>query len=79
MIIWFYRTFKIMDDDGSRSLDMKEFRKGLHDYGCMMEKEEEEEIFNEIDKDGSGTVDFDEFLKALRVCVLFHITSTRYY
>ena len=22
-----------MDDDGSRSLDMNEFKKGLHDYG----------------------------------------------
>ena len=26
------RTFKIMDDDGNRSLDFQEFKKGLHDY-----------------------------------------------
>ena len=57
-----------MDDDGNRTIDFKEFKKGLHDYGCMMENEETQEIFTDIDKDGSGTVDFDEFLKALRVC-----------
>ena len=26
------RTFKIMDDDGNRTLDFQEFKKGLHDY-----------------------------------------------
>jgi len=56
-----------MDDDGSRSLDIKEFKKGLHDYGVLMELDQIQTLFNELDKDGSGTVDFDEFLKALRV------------
>ena len=60
------RTFKIMDDDGNRSLDMMEFRKGLHDYGVEIEKNEVHEMFDALDKDGSGTIDFDEFLVALR-------------
>jgi len=60
------RTFKIMDDDGSRSLDIKEFKKGLHDYGVIMEKEVQEDLFQSLDKDGSGSLDFDEFLIALR-------------
>lgn len=60
------RTFKIFDDDGSRSLDIKEFKKGLHDYGVLMEREEVEALFGDLDKDGSGSLDFDEFLKALR-------------
>lgn len=60
------RSFRIMDDDGSRSIDVKEFTKGMHDYGLMMEKEEVLELFNRFDADGSGTVDFDEFLKNLR-------------
>jgi len=61
------RTFKIMDDDGSRSLDAKEFAKGIHDYGLTeMDKETIDELFIMFDKDGSGTVDFDEFLVRLR-------------
>ncbi|ELT92936.1 hypothetical protein CAPTEDRAFT_164759 [Capitella teleta] len=60
------RTFKIMDDDGSRSLDLKEFKKGLHDYGVLLEVEQQNELFQSLDKDGSGSLDFDEFLRALR-------------
>lgn len=56
-----------MDDDGSRSIDVREFTKGMHDYGMMMEKEEVLDLFARFDQDGSGTVDFDEFLKNLRV------------
>jgi len=56
-----------MDDDGSRSLDRKEFAKGIHDYGLTeMEQDTIEELFTMFDKDGSGTVDFDEFLVKLR-------------
>jgi len=61
------RTFKIIDDDGSRSIDIKEFRKGIHDYGVIMEPETIQELFDSIDRDHSGAVDFDEFLRALRV------------
>lgn len=61
------RTFKIMDDDESRSLDKKEFAKGIHDYGLTeMEPDIINELFEKFDKDGSGTVDFDEFLVNLR-------------
>lgn len=56
-----------MDDDGSRSIDYREFTKGMHDYGLMLEKEEVQDLFSRFDQDGSGTVDFDEFLKNLRV------------
>ncbi|XP_005110446.1 calcyphosin-like protein isoform X2 [Aplysia californica] len=61
------RTFKIMDDDESRSLDRKEFAKGIHDYGITeIEKETIDELFSIFDKDGSGSIDFDEFLVKLR-------------
>ena len=33
----FYRVFKIMDDDGNRTLDFNEFKKGLRDYGLYLE------------------------------------------
>lgn len=62
-----------MDDDGSRSIDSKEFAKGMHDYGLMLEKEEVDDLFSRFDADGSGTVDFDEFLKNLRVRHNFHL------
>ena len=32
-----YRVFRIMDDDGSKKLDFEEFKKGIHDYGLLME------------------------------------------
>ncbi|KAM8827995.1 calcyphosine-like b isoform 1-T2 [Spinachia spinachia] len=60
------RTFKIMDDNNSRSLDLKEFLKGLNDYGIPMEKQEATALFQLFDRDQSGTIDFDEFLVTLR-------------
>ncbi|XP_028404751.1 calcyphosin-like protein [Dendronephthya gigantea] len=60
------RTFRIMDDDGSKSLNFDEFEKGLHDYGVALDKEHAQQAFAAFDKDGSGSVDINEFLLALR-------------
>ncbi|KAL4237038.1 hypothetical protein ACF0H5_005422 [Mactra antiquata] len=60
------RTFRIMDDDENKALDINEFKKGLRDYGLSMEQKEIQEVFALLDKDGSGFLDFDEFLIALR-------------
>ncbi|XP_026861336.1 calcyphosine-like b isoform X3 [Electrophorus electricus] len=60
------RSFRIMDDDNSRTLCFKEFMKGLNDYGVLMEKEEALALFQIFDRDGSGQIDFDEFLITLR-------------
>ncbi|XP_018518627.1 calcyphosin-like protein isoform X3 [Lates calcarifer] len=65
-IVWDQRTFKIMDDNNNRSLDFKEFLKGLNDYGILIEKEEATALFQHFDRDGNGTIDFDEFLITLR-------------
>lgn len=56
-----------MDDDNNRTLDLKEFMKGLNDYGVLMEKVEAISLFQQFDRDGSGQIDFDEFLITLRV------------
>ncbi|KAJ8011473.1 hypothetical protein DPEC_G00058580 [Dallia pectoralis] len=60
------RTFRIMDDDGNKSLDLLEFTKGLENFGLVLSKEEAQQIFTLCDKDGSGSINFDEFLEDLR-------------
>lgn len=60
------RAFRIMDDDGNKRLDKKEFKKGLHDFGLDISNNVADQIFGEIDSDNNGSIDFDEFLVALR-------------
>ena len=64
------RTFRIMDDNGSRTLDREELMKGLYDYGLKFTKAEVTQILTDIDKDRSGQISFNEFLQALRVSLL---------
>ncbi|KAH8863130.1 Calcyphosin-like protein [Schistosoma japonicum] len=61
------RQFRVIDDDGNKKLDFKEFSKGCRDFGVDLSKEEIKEIFDEIDTDQSGFIDFDEFLMSLRI------------
>lgn len=70
MACCFFRTFRIMDDDGNKKIDFKEFKKGLRDYGVDIEPDEVQEMYNAFDRDHSGTIDFDEFLLNLRVSIL---------
>lgn len=60
------RAFRVIDDDNSRSLDLKEFTKGIYDFGLHLDKNEIQAAFNSLDTDQSGVIDFDEFLRALR-------------
>jgi len=60
------RMFRIIDDNGSRKLDLAEFLKGINDFGVQVDKEEATAMFKSMDKDGSGQIDFDEFLIAIR-------------
>jgi Ca2+-binding EF-hand superfamily protein len=68
-IICLFRTFRKIDDDGSKSLDLEEYRYGLKDFGLQLDAGSVQEMFSYIDKDGSGKISFDEFLKAIRVCM----------
>ena len=57
-----------MDDDQSRSIDIKEFEKALKEFGLVeIGKSEMLDIFGKFDRDNSGSIDFDEFLFSLRV------------
>ena len=58
------RTFRTMDDDRSKSLDLGEFKRGVAHYG--LNEDEAQEIFQCFDKDGSHKIRFDEFLRELK-------------
>lgn len=60
------RTFRVIDDNRSRTLDREELKNGLSDFGVTMTSAEVNQLFNELDKDKSGLISFDEFLQALR-------------
>jgi len=63
--------FRIIDDDGNRSLSLPEFKKGCRDYGLDLENDVIQQMFKHFDADRSGSIDFDEFLRALRVSIWF--------
>jgi len=60
------RTFRIFDDNRSKSLDYDEFQKGMNDYQTDLTDAEIKLLFQAFDADGSGTINFDEFLTYLR-------------
>eukprot|EP00347_Sterkiella_histriomuscorum_P021558 403333558 len=60
------KIFKAMDENGSKTLDVDDFRWGLKDYGITISKEESQQVMQHFDRDGNGSVDFNEFLRALK-------------
>ena len=56
-----------MDDDGSRSLNLEEFSKGIRETGLELNDDDLKNLFHKFDLDSSGTVNIDEFLIAVRV------------
>lgn len=60
------RSFRIMDDDGSKSLNLEEFLEGMKDFKVGISPETAREVFAAFDTDGSGTLNFDEFLLNVR-------------
>ncbi|CAK9817837.1 Calcyphosin-like protein [Anthophora plagiata] len=60
------RTFRIMDDDGNKKLNLEEFTNGLHEYGLNVSDEEIQEIFNKFDTDNDGNITVDEFIVGIR-------------
>lgn len=61
------RIFKIMDDNGSKSLTYEEFRYGLKDMGIRDIPDKDFALLCKIfDKNSDGQIGFEEFLRACR-------------
>lgn len=70
-IIGLARKFRIFDDDGSKSLTLSEFKKGIKDCSINLTDNDLNRLFQYFDSDRSGSINYDEFLKGIRV----HIPS----
>lgn len=60
------RTFRIYDDSGDRSLDIKEAKKAADELRIGLNDEECLRAFHIFDRDGNGTIDYEEFLRTIR-------------
>jgi Ca2+-binding EF-hand superfamily protein len=57
------RLFRIADDDGNRTIDLKnEFPKLLADIGILLNKTELSELSRLLDRDGDGVITYEEFI-----------------
>ena len=55
-----------MDDDGSGTLSLGEFKKGIKELGLEFTDGEIRRLFDHFDKQRTGSIDFEEFLQSLR-------------
>ncbi|OMJ76623.1 hypothetical protein SteCoe_23966 [Stentor coeruleus] len=60
------RQFKIMDDDGSKCLNMSEFIKAIRDFRVNLNEEDSRRLFSFMDADRSGEIDYEEFVHRVR-------------
>ena len=60
------RSFKIADDDGSKNLNMEEFKKAVHDFRVGLNPQQTEKLFGIFDRSGDGAIDYEEFLRGVR-------------
>ncbi|KAL3884555.1 hypothetical protein ACJMK2_024688 [Sinanodonta woodiana] len=63
------RCFKLFDQDGSGSIDLKELMEGLHTLTKGSPEMKLRFLFNVYDADGSGTIDIDELRTVLKSCM----------
>lgn len=64
-IVGLGRQFKIMDDNGSGSLDPYEFNKAIQDFGIDIETKDLATLFKCFDYTGDGEIDFNEFVRVI--------------
>ena len=59
------RQFKIIDENGNKTIDFGEFCKGMRNAGLDIPEDVLQELFNDFDYDGSGFISYDEFMVRL--------------
>ena len=57
--------FKIMDDNGSGTLDANEFHKAVSYFGVDIETKDIATLFKCYDYGGDGEIDFNEFIRVI--------------
>ena len=65
-MIGLQRIFKIMDDDESGSLSLREFTKACKDFRIGISDENIPALFSLFDTNGDETMSYSEFLYAVR-------------
>jgi len=65
-MIGLQRIFKIMDDDESGSLSLREFTKACKDFRIGISDENIPALFSLFDTNGDGTMSYSEFLHTVR-------------
>jgi Ca2+-binding EF-hand superfamily protein len=60
------RSFKIMDDNNSLTLDKQEFIKAIKDFRVDISESDLGKLYDAFDRDGSGELSYDEFLRSVR-------------
>lgn len=60
------RLFKIIDDDGSHTLNQSEFAKACKDFKIGITEENIPILFDYFDSNRDGVLNIDEFLMAIR-------------
>jgi len=65
-MIGLQRVFKMMDDDESGALSLREFGKACKDFRIGISEENVPALFSMFDANGDGTLAYDEFLQAVR-------------
>ena len=65
-MIGLQRIFKIMDDNGSGTLDIQEFWKAINDFKVKISQDECRKLFAMFDENDDGELSIDEFLISIR-------------